>query len=198
MPWLQTASGKKFDLLDPTVEMVVVGDIAVALSRINRFTGHAAISVAEHCCNVAEYLWARYHNPVLALAGLLHDAHEAYVGDISTPMIQALGCKTQLRYLKDKVDAVICEALAPGHAHGVLGMISSSLLKEADLRMLLSERAAGLGSPAEPWNCELPPLNLKPIGMYIEILPAAEAGARWLEDLAKYLEEIEIRMGDRG
>jgi len=49
--WIQTHSGKRFDLLDPAPEMVDVGDIAHALGMICRFTGHCSrpYSVAEHC-----------------------------------------------------------------------------------------------------------------------------------------------------
>lgn len=56
--------------------------IAYALSHINRYNGHVGCySVAQHCCLVADQLDEEYK-----LSGLLHDAHEAFIGDISAPL----------------------------------------------------------------------------------------------------------------
>ena len=83
MSWIQTFTGKKFDLLNPDPEMVCIRDIAHSLSHICRFGGHTDrfYSVAQHslivsqCCQPWDALW-----------GLLHDASEAYVGDITRPL----------------------------------------------------------------------------------------------------------------
>jgi len=56
--------------------------IATALSNINRYTGHVGqYSVAQHCVLVSQQL-----PPHLRLSGLLHDAPEAYIGDVSSPL----------------------------------------------------------------------------------------------------------------
>ena len=51
MTWIQTWSGRQFDLLAPTADMVDPVDIAHALSLICRFSGHVDrhYSVAQHC-----------------------------------------------------------------------------------------------------------------------------------------------------
>lgn len=78
--WIRTASGKVFDLVDPTPEMFDIEDIAHALSHICRFTGHTRhfYSVAQHSVAVSML--------TDSLEGLLHDATEAYIGDVSRPL----------------------------------------------------------------------------------------------------------------
>lgn len=64
-----------------------VGDIAHALSQQPRFNGHTDVrySVAEHSVNVSLLLEEFGHDPLVQFAGLMHDAHEAYVGDVAAP-----------------------------------------------------------------------------------------------------------------
>ena len=80
---IQTYSGILFDVINPTVDMVNIADIAHALSQVNRFTGHTIqpYSVAEHSVHVANLLPDEYK-----LEGLLHDASEAYIADMATPV----------------------------------------------------------------------------------------------------------------
>lgn len=81
--WVQTFSGKRFDILDPTQESICIEDIAHALSQICRFTGHVKefYSVGQHSILVSENV-----EPQHALWGLLHDASEAYIADVSHPL----------------------------------------------------------------------------------------------------------------
>lgn len=74
-------SGKLVDLLWPQVEDVDTFDIAHCLARIARFNGSSRVpySVAQHCVYVSKIV-----PPRLAAWGLLHDASEAYVGDMSS------------------------------------------------------------------------------------------------------------------
>ena len=68
-------------------------DIAWALSQINRFVGHARrpYSVAEHSLLVADLAKIDGKSPAVQLACLLHDAHEAYTGDVGSPHKNAIG-----------------------------------------------------------------------------------------------------------
>lgn len=80
---MQTFSGKVVDLAHFTEDDVRMVDIAHALSIITRFTGHTTepYSVAQHSIMVSRIIEPRY-----ALWGLLHDASEAYLGDVSRPL----------------------------------------------------------------------------------------------------------------
>ena len=110
--WLQTFTGKKIDLINPTREMVDIEDIAQSLSMICRYNGHCRdfYSVAEHSVMVeamgsqillrreAERNSGRLSAPPKptseivqqSLSLLLHDAAEAYIGDITTPLKRGL------------------------------------------------------------------------------------------------------------
>jgi len=81
--WIETRSGKHFNPLLPDPKLIDIEDIAHALSMICRFTGHCRefYSVAQHSVLVSE----RY-SPDNKLAGLLHDASEAYLCDVSAPL----------------------------------------------------------------------------------------------------------------
>lgn len=139
MSWIQTYTGRAFDLLDPQPDMVVIEDIAHALSNLCRFTGHTRVfySVAEHSVHVAEIL-----PDDLRLQGLLHDAAEAYIQDVATPLKWLLPDYKQIERRVWKAIAMkfnLPEALDPQ-------------VKDADLRMLMTERRDLLGTPPLPWD----------------------------------------------
>lgn len=80
------------DLLDPDPGSILLDDIAFSLGNACRFNGHTSsyYSVAEHSVLVSCLVEAMNPNRDLVVAGLLHDAHEAYLGDIPTPIKQTL------------------------------------------------------------------------------------------------------------
>jgi hypothetical protein len=86
--WIDTASGARAYPADPEATEIRIYDIAHALGRICRFGGHVRVahySVAQHSILVSRLVPAE-----LALVGLLHDAAEAYIGDIVKPLKSAL------------------------------------------------------------------------------------------------------------
>lgn len=86
-PSILTYTGILFDLLNPDPERIVLADVAHALARIVRYTGHGdqAFTDAQHSVLVCDLC-----PPEFKRWGLLHDAEEAYVGDDSSPKKEAV------------------------------------------------------------------------------------------------------------
>jgi hypothetical protein len=106
--WIGTYSGKHFYPLDPKPEDICIADIAHALSQICRFNGHTRImyTVANHCLNVAHYLKLWGHDEKVQLYGLLHDAAEAYIGDITRPLKNCLA-DTDIRSIEENIMSAV-------------------------------------------------------------------------------------------
>lgn len=86
--YIQTASGGKFWPLDPRTDEIYLTDIAESLSNICRYNGHCRhfYSVAQHSVLVSMMV-----PPEDAKWGLMHDAAEAYVGDVVYPLKRIFG-----------------------------------------------------------------------------------------------------------
>lgn len=83
--YIQTFSGRRVDIFDPSTWQFQIIDIAHALSNLCRFTGHTKrfYSVAEHSIHVSTLVPEH-----LKLVAMLHDASEAYLADIPRPIKQ--------------------------------------------------------------------------------------------------------------
>ncbi len=118
---IQTHSGIAFDLLNPTPDMIDIGDIAHALSNVCRFGGHCRefYSVAQHSVHVAQWAYEAtaedysYIDPSMAsevaLWGLLHDAPEAYIGDMVRPLKHGSDCGVEFQQVERRIMDAICE-----------------------------------------------------------------------------------------
>jgi hypothetical protein len=86
--WMQTYTGRPFRFDDLSDLQLDIRDIARPLSRLPRFGGHTShpISVAEHSVVVSQILRAWNQPNIVQLHGLMHDAHEAFTGDIVAPL----------------------------------------------------------------------------------------------------------------
>jgi hypothetical protein len=87
-PYLQTVSGRWVNPFDPDPEQLDAGDIARALANQCRFGGHCRVfySVAQHSVIVSELVEERGGDAEDAFAALMHDATEAYLGDMPHPL----------------------------------------------------------------------------------------------------------------
>lgn len=89
--FIRMNSGDTFHYNDIESNTFSLHDFAYNLSRINRFHGATLgkpYSVAQHSCHVGDYL-LQHFDPLTAFIGLLHDGHEAVIGDIPTPLKKA-------------------------------------------------------------------------------------------------------------
>ena len=86
-------SGAMFDYNNPGASNVQIEDIAAALSKVCRFSGHLPefYSVAQHCVNTSTVL--PWHE---AYSGLMHDTSEAFTNDLPTPLKAAFPVFKQL------------------------------------------------------------------------------------------------------
>jgi len=92
MSWMITATGAEYHLSGPGAltkagRPVRIEDIAHQLAIINRFHGATVrpYSVAEHSLLCSEIAQRAGATPIVQLAALLHDGHESYTNDLSSP-----------------------------------------------------------------------------------------------------------------
>ena len=95
-----------FDPLDPDPDLIKIEDIAHALSLQCRFAGHTSqfYSVAEHSVRVS---WRC--SPENELAGLMHDASEYVLGDITTPLKADPAFGNYYRECEDRLMVILAE-----------------------------------------------------------------------------------------
>lgn len=174
MTWILTRSGVRFDLLNPTPDMINAFDIALALSRINRFNGHTntPYTVAEHSIRVAALVSPQYR-----LQALLHDAAEAYIGDISSPLKAML---PEYQRIERRIHLAICERF------GIEPELHLTI-KLGDLIMLATERRDLMPEHPDSWDCLK---GIGPRGETIDPMPAELARVEYLNLL---LEELTAR-----
>jgi hypothetical protein len=140
--WIETWTGRQFFLEDPRPDEVCIEDIARALSLLCRFTGHVNrfYSVAEHSLLVMQNLPLKFQ-----AWGLLHDAAEAYLGDLSAPL-KGLAALAPYREIESLVLGAVFERF--GLALGIV----PPMVKQVDLRMLLTERRDLMPSTDNEWS----------------------------------------------
>lgn len=86
-----TWDASRFDVYDPETWRFDIDVIGKSLSNICRFGGHVNFySVAEHSVRVSDSLYKAGGGTRLRLMGLLHDATETYIGDITRPLKKSL------------------------------------------------------------------------------------------------------------
>jgi hypothetical protein len=153
--WFLTYTGRLVLLDDPARSEICIEDIAHHLSLLCRFGGACSTfySVAQHSVMVSWNLPQE-----LALQGLLHDATEAYLGDVVGPLKKLMG-ETYKRLERDW-------ALYIGAKFGLGSDLVQlhPLVKEVDARALATERReVTCPGPARDMvvklRDKLPPLN---------------------------------------
>ena len=107
-------NGTAIDLASPDTYEFKVEPIAKMLSKIKRFNGYGQ-DVAIHSVQVARILYNYTGNPHIALVGLLHDAQEAFIGDVATPVKYVVG--TEWDVMEGNLQRAIMSQLCPYCKH---------------------------------------------------------------------------------
>lgn len=145
-PWHQTFTGKKFYPLDPRPDDICIEDIAHSLSLQCRYLGHCKkfYSVADHSIIVSNILLGSY-GWTESLYGLLHDAAEAYVGDMCRPV--KIGSELGRLYsdVEEKIQACVLEKFR------LPAVTEPEYVKIVDARVLATEVRTMMGDTSN-WS----------------------------------------------
>jgi uncharacterized protein len=165
--WMLTSIGRQFHPFKPAPEVIHIRDIANALSKICRFGGHTQrfYSVAQHSVLVSEHVGTRN-----ALIGLLHDAPEAYVGDMIYPV---KACLPAFKALERQVWGAIA-------ARFNIPREVPDEVKRVDLRLLATERRALMhyNYKAQAWDIDA--MGIEPLSIHIDPLGPDDAARLFL------------------
>lgn len=167
---MQTYTGRKFWPLDPWPEEVDIFDIAHALSMTCRYGGHSKrfYSVAEHSVLVSRFVPGDQK-----LAGLLHDAAEAYFGDVIRPVKKHL----RVRPIELRLDQAIATRFGL-----TLAEMHSPEIKSVDNRILVDERDELMTPTADEWaGLE----GIDPLGAQIRCWPPEIAKMKFLAEFRR-------------
>lgn len=126
----RTHSGRMVELSDISPNDIDLSDIAHHLARICRFGGSVRrfYSVAQHSVYCATHIEST--DPRLRRAALLHDAAEAYTGDMVTGLKRLC---PDFKRVQDQIESAVLARF------GIAVGLDYRLVKEADLRARLSE-----------------------------------------------------------
>lgn len=159
--WMLTHKLHKVDPFNAKVEDIDIEDIAHALGNICRFTGHTRefYSVAQHCVHVAERVRSVLtadlirgggYNIDWVLHALLHDAHEAYLNDLSAPIKRQPSSEPYCAAC-DELQTVVEDAFELPMRTEQL----QQLITKADLDMCYLEGLQLIGDPTD-WGIPRP------------------------------------------
>ncbi|WP_236217071.1 phosphohydrolase [Pseudomonas rhodesiae] len=172
MTWILTQSCQQFDLLRPTAAMIKPVDIAHALSRLCRFNGHtrAHYSVAQHSLIVASLVPTEHQ-----LVALLHDAPEAYIGDMTRPLKTVM---PEYQYVENQIWLAVCERFD-------IQIDLPACVKEADMVALATERRDLMPEHPGEWDCLR---GVQPMKDTIVPLPADYASIAFFTQLMNLMQ----------
>ncbi|WP_436798387.1 hypothetical protein [Mesorhizobium ventifaucium] len=163
-PTITLASGRIFDFLDPHGSDFTIDDVAHGMAHICRYAGQCRdfYSVAEHSllvCDVA------VDCPYEAL---LHDAAEAFIGDVTRPLKQLL---PEYKAIETNVEDAIAKRFG-------LNRSCRDAVKTADLSVLAAEQAQVMAPGTDSWAREA---GVVPAEVKIRYLSPAVARREFLE-----------------
>ena len=164
-PYLQTVSGRFVNPFEPDPEQLDIADITRALANTCRFGGHCRsfYSVAQHSVIVSELVEQRGGDVEDVFAALMHDAAEAYLGDMPHPIKHRSALGEAFKAAEEHLERALRARFK----------IKSDVpeIKRADRALLATERRA---LSAEDWHW--PELDgVEPLDLELTAWPPDEA-----------------------
>jgi hypothetical protein len=161
-------SGAEFDFRNPQASPFTIEDIAHGLSMLCRYAGQCRIfySVAEHCLLVSDMV------PEHAFAALMHDAAEAFVGDITRPLKQMLPQFKNVEHLVE--EAIFLRFGVPRPM--------PAAVKQTDLAVLAAEQEQLMPPDTNRWAVVA---GIVPAPIHVRGLAPREAEQAFLERFAE-------------
>lgn len=179
--FITTRSGINFYPFAPREEQIEIEDIAWGLSHLCRYTGHTPFlySVGHHSVLVSDYLEEKYGLSA-GYAGLLHDAAEAYINDLATPL---------KRHLKEfnEVEETIMAAVMRKFGIDPLCM---SYVHEGDQTLFLTEAKELMDNPDWASVRLLHDQGLRPLEWKFREVSPAEVRRQFLFKFHRYQETL--------
>lgn len=155
-------AGIRMDFLDPRAELIDFDFIAGRLATTRRFNGHPhALMVDAHSWVVAEAARRDGHPVAFQLMALLHDAHEAYTGDLTAPFraaLRKLAGRDVVTAIQHGLDVAIFEAAGIPYAIATSATVEL-IVRKYDLRSRANEVRERMGEDPTNWHaCDYEPL----------------------------------------
>lgn len=141
---IKVSAGHYVDLASPDPETIEIRSIAAALSKTCRFGGHCPrfYTVAEHCVHAVGLAMQDRITKDALRAILLHDATEAYVGDVVKPLKAML---PEYQVIESNIEQAVSARFGIDFGH------YSHLIKRYDRLMLKAEKIQMWPEDREEW-----------------------------------------------
>lgn len=178
--WIGTYTGKHFHPFRPRAGDIDIKDIAHGLSLSKwscRFRGQCEkhYTVAQHSVEVARVIRLNGGSKRAILAGLLHDASEAYLPDLAAPIKEWLPDYREL-------EKTIQTAVEVYFLGSEMDPDEKRAVKEADMIMLATEAYNLMPAPSD-WNSLR---GIEPIRNWRGPIPAENAEIEFLSAFYKW------------
>lgn len=184
---ITTRSGITFDYLNPTPEMIDLGDIAYGLAREGRYAnqlpGSLVWSVLRHSRLVASVV-----DRPLKFQARMHDAVEAYVRDMPSPMKRIMPEYNEIE------DIIWRRAVAPKFG---LPQKLDDAVKHADLRALHTEKVVFNMDPGRDWGLGAYPLiNDHPLTYFFDEISIDDAACTFIKEVSDDIRARGLKQDD--
>lgn len=197
MTWMLTINAREHELTPGAwgFNTPAIDEIAHSLALINRFTGHTTrpYSVAEHSLLVADLAAADGASAIVQLAALMHDAHEAFAGDVASPVKWVVGeAWSAFEH---------SQATALHHRFGLRTAMHAhrAAIRRWDLIALATERrdlTAWDAAKHRPWMIlDNPAAPVLPASTYL-MTPWHTHGMQWTDWRDEFLKRFDMLTGD--